>query len=522
MTAAAIKTYNPWLIAIIVSMATFMEVLDTTIVNVSLPHIAGSLAASPEEGTWILTSYLVANGIILPLSGWLSDVFGRKKFFLICIVGFTISSLLCGIATSLPMLIVCRLLQGLMGGGLQPMQQAIIMDAFPVEKRGMVFGITGITIIAAPICGPILGGWLTDTYSWHWVFYINIPVGLFTFFCALRVVKDPPHAVAKDIKKIDYTGLGFVALGLGALQVVLDRGQQEDWLQSSFIIQLIILSIVALALAAFWLLRQKEPLVDLRLLADRSFGLSTLLVFAVGFMLYSSTALIPLMVQTQFGYNSFMAGMILSPGAIVVLFCMPLAGKIVSYLPCRYLVMCGMAICGLGCFMTSTVITPYVDYQTLVHVRIIQTLGFPLLFIPISTLAFMNIGKEKINKASALFSLSRNLGGSVGIAVASTYLFRYGQINQGDLTGRLVPGDIAYETTLQQMTAAGVSHGLTQAEAAAQASGMMYNGLLKQSSLMAYQDTFLFLTCILAAGFIIAMFLPYNNPRKKAEPTLAH
>lgn len=515
------KTFNPWLIAVVVSLATFMEVLDTTITNVSLSHIAGSLAASQDESTWVLTSYLVANGIILPLSGWLSGVIGRKRFFLLCIGGFTFASLMCGLATSLPMLIFFRMLQGLAGGGLQPTQQAIIMDSFPPEKRGAVFGLTGVTLIVAPILGPTLGGLITDNFSWRWIFYINIPVGILAFTLVSQMVRDPLHAIAKGLKKIDYIGLGLVAIGLGSLQIVLDKGQQDDWFDSNFINTFAVICVVCLISAIVWLRRQTDPVVDLSLLANRSFGLGTILIFITGFVLYSSSALLPILVQSQFGYNATMAGLILSPGAIAVLFLMPVSGKLVSRIPARYLVLTGLTACGIGCYMSSVQINPQTTYGTFVWLRAIQMVGIPFLFIPVSTMAFMSVPKEKSTKASALFSLSRNLGGSVGIALVTTYLARHSQIHQNHLVDRLVPGDAVYEGAMQNLTANAVAHGLPQASAVAQATGQVYKQLLSQSSIMAYADTFAMLAMLVGFGLCVALFLPMNRPNAKAAKEAA-
>jgi len=507
--------YNPWLIALVVSLATFMEVLDTTITNVSLSHIAGSLAASPEEGTWVLTSYLVANGIILPLSGWLSGVLGRKRFFLLCIGGFTFSSFMCGIADSLPMLIVFRLIQGLAGGGLQPTQQAIIMDSFPPEKRGAVFGITGITLICAPILGPTLGGWITDNFSWRWIFYINIPVGIMAFLLVSQMVRDPEHAIAKGVGKIDYIGLGLVALGLGALQIVLDKGQQDDWFSSDFIVTMATTCTAALVIAFFWLRAQKDPIVDLSLYKERSFALGSILIFITGFVLYSSSALLPILTQSQFGYDATMAGLVLSPGAVSVMILMPISGQLVSRLPARYMAMVGLAFVGIGCYLSSTHINPSMSYATFVWLRAVQMLGIPFLFIPVSTMAFMKVPKEKSTKASSLFSLSRNLGGSVGIALVTTYLARHSQMHQSQLVDRIVPGDPVYDAAVQTLTQNGLAHGLTQAAAASNATGMIYQKLLAQASIMSYADTFMFLTILIGCGMFAAFLLPMNRPGAK-------
>ena len=409
MSESASKPINPILVSIVVSLAAFMEVLDTTIANVALSHIAGSLGASSEESTWVLTSYLVSNGIVLPLSGWLSGLMGRKNFFILCIIGFTFTSFMCGISTSLPMLIVFRLLQGLAGGGLQPAQQAIIKDSFPPEKLGMAFAITGITTVLAPILGPTLGGYITDNYNWRWIFFMNVPIGLLAAVLVKVLVQDPPSAQKQAVGSIDYIGLGLIALGLGALQIVLDKGQQEDWFDSSFIVLFAVVSAISLVLAIYWLLQQKHPVVELKLFKILSFGMPCVMMFFVGFALYGSTTLLPMMVQANFGYDATLSGLLLSPAGIVVLFMMPVVGKLVNVVPAKYLISVGMLINAFGMWATG-LITPQTDYSTFVFVRILQTLGLPFLFVPASTLAFSKISPENSSNASAIISLARNLG----------------------------------------------------------------------------------------------------------------
>lgn len=506
---------SPWLIAVVVSLATFMEVLDTTITNVSIRHIAGSLAAGQEESTWVLTSYLVANGIILPLSGWLANVMGRKRFFLMCIAGFTAASFMCGASTSLPMLIIFRLIQGAAGGGLQPTQQAIILDYFPANKRGQVFAITGITMIVAPVLGPTLGGFITDNYNWRWIFYINIPIGIIAFLLVWRLVQDPPHAKAQGAGSIDYIGLGLVGLGLGAMQIVLDKGQQEDWFDSNFICTVTVISLLCLGSAIFWLLKRKDPIVDLSLLRDRSFAISSIMIFLTGFVLYGGSTLLPQLLQTQFGYNSTLAGMVLSPGGLALIFLMPLVGKLVTKVQARYLVTFGLLLSAWGMFHTA-MMTPQTGYNAFVWMRVTQVLGLPFLFIPNSTLAFQNVPKEKSNKASALFALFRNVGGSIGIAVAITYTTRRAQLHQAVLVEHLTPANPAYREALQHATQLGGSEtiGLTA----------IYHSLLAQSNIMAYVDTFRFMgiMMLLAAGIAI-LLMPRNKPHiPTAEEAAVH
>ena len=511
---AAPAGVNPWVIALVVSLATFMEVLDTTITNVSLSHIAGTLSASQDESTWVLTSYLVANGIVLPLSGWLSDTIGRKRFFMICIAMFTLASFACGAADSLGTLIFFRLIQGLAGGGLQPTQQAIILDAFPPEKRGAVFGVTGITLIVAPILGPTLGGWITDNYSWRWIFFINVPVGIFAYLMVNRVVA-VDAAIDFTKKHIDGVGLGLIALGFGALQIVLDKGQQEDWFASNFIVTMACISAAALIGAVVWLLNQEDPIVDLRLLKSRSFALGIVLIFCTGLALYASSALLPLMLQTQFGYNATLAGLVLSPGALVLLFLMPISGKLVSKVQARYLIALGCFLLALGMLHTMS-ITPQTDYNSFVVMRLTQVLGLPFLFIPVSVLAFMDIPKHKSNKASALFALSRNLGGSIGIAVLGSYVSRHTQIHQNVLASHLQNGDPVYEHRLASMTRTIMWHGRNAAEAGQAAIGKIYQELLHQSSILAYNDAFRLLFLIMLGATILTFFLPANKLGKPA------
>ena len=515
------KIYNPYLVAIVVSLAAFMEVLDTTITNVSLSHIAGTLGASQDESTWVLTSYLVANGIVLPLSGWLSGVMGRKRFFMLCIGSFTAASFLCGMANSLPLLITFRLIQGLAGGGLQPTQQAIIMDAFPIEKRGAAFGITGVTMIVAPILGPTLGGLITDNYSWRWIFFMNVPVGIIAFWLVGRMVRDPEHAGAKGLLSIDYIGLSLIALGLGALQIMLDKGQQEDWFASHFIILFAVISAISLVGAIIWLLKQEDPVIDLRLLAKPSFSMSCVMIFFMGFALYGSSAMLPLLLQSEYGYNATLAGMVLSPGGFAVIFLMPISGRLVSKIQARYLIATGMALLTIGLWYTMH-FTPQSTYGNFVTMRILQVIGLPFLFIPISTLAFMAIPKEKSSKASAIYALSRNMGGSIGIAVLTSFVARHEQIHQSYLSANLTQENPAFRSLLARYTNLFFTHGETMLAASHAAMGRIYHDLLKQATVVAYHDAFQVMSLITAILAIIALNMPRNNPRRKPSIAAAH
>ena len=520
----AARPAHPMLIAMVVSLAAFMEVLDTTITNVSLSHIAGSLAASQDESTWVLTSYLVANGIVLPLSGWLSGVMGRKNFFMMCIACFTAASLLCGLATSLPMLIVFRLIQGLAGGGLQPTQQAIIMDSFPLEKRGTAFAITGVTMIVAPILGPTLGGYLTDNFSWRWVFYINVPVGLMALFLINRLLEDPPHAKAQGVKSIDYIGLGLVAIGLAAFQIVLDKGQEDDWFNSPFIFTMAIVSFLCIASAVIWLVQQEDPIIDLKLLGQRRFGLCCLMIFFVGFALYGCSTLLPLLLQSQFGYDATLAGLVLSPGGLAVIFLMPVAGRLTAKVQARYLVALGMFLCSFGMWVTMHY-TPQASYNAFVGMRILQVLGLPFLFVPTSTLAFGEIPKEKSGKASALYSLMRNLGGSVGISILSSLVTRHEQMHQNYLAAHLNSADPVYRSALANITHTIFSQGAAAMAASNQSLGRIYQTLQAQATFLAYVDAFTTVAVVLFLLGLGALFLlPGNSLRKKpaADAAPAH
>jgi DHA2 family multidrug resistance protein len=521
MSDAALKPSNPLLISIAVSLAAFMEVLDTTIANVALSHISGSIGASAEESTWVLTSYLVSNGIVLPLSGWLSGLMGRKNFFISCILGFTITSFLCGIATSLPMLIVFRLLQGIAGGGLQPTQQAIIKDSFPPEKLGMAFAITGITTVLAPILGPTLGGYITDNFSWRWIFFMNVPVGLLAVSLVKLLVQDPPSAQKQKVGSIDYIGLSLITLGLGALQIVLDKGQQEDWFESSFIIIFACIAATGLALAVFWLLQQKNPVVELKLFAIPSFGMPCLMIFFVGFALYSSSTLLPMLVQSNFGYDATLSGLVLSPSGIATLFVMPIAGRLVNVFQARYLISFGMMMTAIGLWATGLV-TPQTDYTTFVFVRILQMIGLPFLFVPASTLAFSKIPPEHSSNASAIVSLMRNLGGSIGISLVTSLLAHNQQIQQSNLVQHLTSADPGYRAALSTYTQTIAGLGVPALQTSISAMGQIYKELLHQASILAYRDVYNSLAIVLVILAIIALFMPGNRPQKKGIPTASH
>ncbi|MGA7289536.1 MAG: DHA2 family efflux MFS transporter permease subunit, partial [Terriglobales bacterium] len=476
---------NPWIIALTVTLATFMEVLDTSIANVALPHIAGGLSAGQDESTWILTSYLVSNAIVLPLSGWLSSVVGRKHFYMGCVALFTISSFLCGFAPNLSMLIFFRVLQGAGGGGLQPSEQAILADTFAPAKRGMAFAVYGIAVVMAPAIGPTLGGWITDNFTWRWIFFINIPVGIVSLLLTSRLIQDPPDMKRRKLSEthIDYTGLGFVALGLGTLQVVLDKGQRDDWFESPFILWLTVISVVSLIFVIFWEWNHKEPIIDLHLFRNRSFATSNFLMFMLGFALLGSTLLLPLFMQTLLGYTAERSGLALMPGGFTIMVAMPIVGFLLSRYSPRYLMLFGLSMLSFSLFhMTSFDLG--VDFRTMTMARVYQALGLAFLFVPINTAAYSGLPRDKNNAASGLMNLARNIGGSVGISFVATGLARRAQVHQGQLVETLNPANPRFQSALRNMTnvfsGSGPGSGGTSAQQHAYA--MLQGNVIRQAT----------------------------------------
>jgi DHA2 family multidrug resistance protein len=494
-------------------LATFMEVLDTSVANVALPHIAGSLSATPEEATWVLTSYLVANAIILPMGAWFSMLIGRKRFYMICVGLFTVSSLLCGMAPTLGLLVLFRVLQGLGGGALQPISQAILVESFPREKQGMAMALYGMGVVVAPVIGPTLGGWITDNFSWGWIFFINLPVGILSLVLTSSLVHDPPYLVRKSIGKdfkVDYMGFGLLALGLGSLEIVLDEGQRNDGFSSNFIVTFAILTAVCLVGVVVWELRQKQPVIDFHVLKERNFALATASMLVLGFVLYGSTALLPLFLQTLLGYTAMLSGMVLSPGGIVICVAMPLVGILLRRYQARWLVIFGVMVSALGLIAMSR-FTLQLDFATAVRSRIVQSFGLAFLFVPISTVAFMRIPRERMNYATGLYNLARNIGGSSGIAATTTMLARRAQFHQSVLVSHLTPYDAPYRDALARTSAALQGAGSSAADAAAQSQGVIYGTLLKQSSMLAFADAF-WVMGILFLVIIPLMFLIRKTP----------
>ena len=507
-------SHNQWAIALTVTMATFMEVLDTSIANVALPHIAGNLSAGQDESTWVLTSYLVANAVILPISGWLSTIIGRKRFYMMCVTLFTISSFLCGLAPNLGMLIFFRVLQGLGGGGLAPSEQAILADTFEPAKRGMAFAVYGIAVVTAPAIGPTLGGWITDNFDWRWIFFINIPVGALSLFFTSRLVEDPPYlrGMQRSKIRIDYIGLGLIALGLASLQIVLDKGEREDWFSSRFIMLYSIVAAVSLILAVFWEWNHDHPVIEVKLLKQRSFLISNIAMFMLGIVLFGTTLLVPQMLQELFGYTAQEAGMVLSPGGIAVILLLPSVGILISRVDARYLIALGFLITSLGLFHLSR-ITLDISFGEAVWARVYQAAGLAFLFIPIQTVAYIGMPREKSNAISGMTNLSRNIGGSVGISLVTTLLARRTQYHQSVLTEHTDNYSQNFRNAINALHDTLVAHGATASSALHRSYGMIANTVYRQAAMESYLDVFR----LLAIG--AAVLVPCVFIMKKARPS---
>jgi len=494
-------SFNPWLIAASVMFATFMEVLDTSVANVALPHIAGNLSASTDESTWVLTSYLVSNAIVLPATNWLGRYVGRQRFLIICIAIFTLSSALCGASTSLGMLLFARVLQGAGGGALQPIAQAVLLESFPAEKRGPAMAVYGMGIVVAPIIGPTLGGWITDNYSWRWIFYINVPIGILAALMTSYFVEDPPYIKNQRPGRIDYIGFGLMALGLAALQLVFDKGQEDDWFSSSFIVRATILAVLALAGFIIWELRSKEPIVNLRVLANRNFAVGTALIAAMGMVLYGTTALLPLFLQTLLGYPALESGMAVSPRGIGAVISMIVVGRLVGKIDGRYLIMFGFALVGFSTYLLTD-IDLQISVGSIVWPQVLSGLAIGFVFVPLTVMATGTLTNEQLGNASGIFNLMRNIGGSFGIAAVTTMLARGAQVHQAAMVSHLTPYDPVFQQRLREMAAA-LARG-SPITASQQAYGAIYETLVQQATLLAFLDNFrllafLCLLCVPAA-----------------------
>jgi DHA2 family multidrug resistance protein len=515
--------YNPWIVALTVTLATFMEVLDTSIANVALPHIAGGLSASQDESTWVLTSYLVSNAVILPISAWLSVLVGRKKFYMTCVGLFTISSFLCGLAPTLGMLVFFRVLQGLGGGGLATSEQAILADTFSIEKRGMAFAIYGMAVVLAPAIGPTLGGWITDNYSWRWIFYINVPVGLISLYLTNKIVEDPPYMEIEQKKTlqnpIDYMGLGLIAVGIGCLQYVLDKGQELDWFSSKKIIFLLAAALIAIVWFVINEWKQDYPIMDLRLLKQRNFATSAFMMFVLGMVLFGTTVLIPQFLQVLMGYTAEQAGRALSAGAVVLIFMMPIVGQLVSRVDPRILIATGFTSTSLALYHMTT-INLQINFGTAAMFRVYQTVGLAFLFIPISTLAYMGIPRHKSNQVAGMNNFMRNLGGSIGISMLSTYLQRLSQKHQVYLSAHATAGDTQFTSRIAGLTQTFTRQGVPANEASARAYSLMSKTIGGQASLLAYVDIISIMAVVILCLAPLAFLM--KRPPRNAAPVAAH
>ncbi len=517
-TPAAI---NPWFVAITVTLATFMELLDTAIANVSLPHIAGGLACSYDEATWVLTSYLVSNAVVLPLSAWFSRVFGRKRYYMICVALFTISSMLCGLAPNLPMLIFFRVLQGIGGGGLAPVEQAILVDTFPAHKRAAAFALYSMAIVTAPAIGPPLGGWITDSFSWRWVFLINVPIGILSLFLTYKLVNDSAAfkqevAEARSAGKlrIDAVGIGLVALGFAFLEVVLDRGERLDWFESSFICIFFTIAVIALAVALWWELRHPDPVVEIQLLKERNFAIANIFYFTFGFVLFGSTVMIPQMLQSLMGYTATDAGLVLGPGAFVIVMLAPITVRILPKIGPKRLIWFGFTVLGLamwyfGSFDTQT------DYYHEALARIVQGFGLAFLFVPISQIAYSRLPKNKNNKASSLTNLFRNQGGSFGIAFVTTMVAHRAQYHQSVLVSDLTPTSEPTRSTLSNLAQVFTQRSHGYGDASVMAKAELYQVVQQQAHMLAFLDCFHILGWIAICVAPLALFIVKVAPAEK-------
>ncbi|HEV2303969.1 MAG TPA: DHA2 family efflux MFS transporter permease subunit [Candidatus Acidoferrales bacterium] len=502
---------NPWLIAATVMLATFMEVLDTSVANVALPHIAGSLSAGVDESTWVLTSYLVSNAIVLPLTGWLSNVFGRKQFYMACVAIFTISSFLCGLAPSLGALVFFRVIQGAGGGGLQPISQAILVDSFPREKQGMAMAIYGMGVVVAPTIGPTLGGWITDNFTWRWIFFINIPIGILSILLTTLLITNPPYAIKKRLR-IDFIGIGLLSVGVGFLQIVLDKGQRDDWFGSNFIVWATVIALIGIVGVIVWELKQKDPIIDLHLLKERNFAVAVFTMYILGFVLYGTTVLLPILLQTLLGYTAMQSGLVLLPGGALMMVAMPFVGWALGKFEARWLVVIGLTITASGLFMMGSHFDLQMGEKTPVLVWIVSRFGVAFLFVPINVIAFYYVLPQKINDATGLINLARNIGGSMGISFVTTLLDRGAQSNQSILAAHITGTNYQYQAAIQAMVQHFMQAGESAAAALQLAQRTFYATLQGQAMMLSFLRDFRIM------GWISLGMIPFMFILKRARP----
>ena len=507
------------MVALAVILPTFMEVIDTSIASVALPYIAGSLSASTNEATWVLTSYLVSNAVVLPVSGWCAQRFGRKRFLLTCIVIFTVSSFMCGAASSLGMILVARAVQGAGGGALQPMSQAILLETFPQEKRGQAMALFGLGVVVAPILGPTLGGYLTDAYSWRWAFYINIPIGILAFIMITRFVFDPEYITNARPAKLDSIGLGLLAIWLASLQIILDKGQEDDWFGATWIRWATAILLIAFVAFIWRMLVKKRPLVDLRIFRHRNFTLGCILIALFGGCIYGLITLLPLFYQEVMGYTAFNAGIAVSPRGLGAIVAMPLIGYLTDKMDTRWLIGGGFlifAICGIWFGEVNLTISPW----SFIWAIILSGFGSGMVFVPLSTTTVAFLTNEEIGNASGLYNLLRNVGGSIGISLTDTLLARHSQVHQAYLIQNLNPGGRVYQQELARGASA-LAPKIGEAMSGAGALGRIYSSLNVQALLLSYMDDFRYLAIASFACLPLVIALKKAKPRKGA-PSAAH
>jgi len=505
---------NPWVVAMTVTLATFMEVLDSSIANVALPHMAGSLGASPDESTWVITSYLVSTAIVLPMSGWLSNVIGRKRFYMMCVAIFTASSFLCGISTSLPMLILFRVLQGAGGGGLGPSEQAILADTFSAKQRGMAFALYGMAVVVAPAVGPTLGGWITDNYNWHWIFFINVPIGIVSLILTQRVVHDPLYLrnTPRSKARVDYLGMALIVVGVGFLQFVLDKGEEKDWLSSHMILVCLVISVIALVALVVNEFLHEDPIMDLRLLRNRNFATAVCFSFILGIVLNGSTILLPQLLQNNLGYTAALAGLALSPGGIALAVMMPVSGILAAKFDPRITIAIGFALTAFGQFHMTGIYFG-VDFGSLVWYRVIQVLGIPLVFIPITTLNYVGVPRDKFNQVSGISNFTRNLGGAIGISLLSTFMTHQRQTERVALTAHTTKGNPFFTRELNGMTQSFMAMGASASDATHRALAQLSAQVDLQASLLSFKSA----QWVLGVAVLLLVPLPFLMRRPSKE-----
>jgi DHA2 family multidrug resistance protein len=504
--------YNAWLVAVSVMLGTFMEVLDTSVANVALPHIAGSLSATPSEATWVLTSYLVSNAIILPASAWLSSYFGRKRFLMACILIFTTASAVCGAALSLGMLVAARVVQGAGGGALQPIAQAILMESFPPARRGAAMAAYSMGVIVAPILGPTFGGWITDNYSWRWVFYINLPVGALALLMTQTFIEDPPYIRRVERGRIDYVGFGLMAVGLSTLQVILDKGQEDDWFSAVWIRWFAVISVITLLAFVVRELLVDHPIVDLRILRDRNFAVGTLMAVAVGVGLYGTTVQLPLFLQTLLDYPAMQSGLALSPRGVGAMCAAIVVGRLIGFIDGRVLIAAGFVLFGFSALLYSHM-TLAISLWSVAFVSLVNGISTGLIFVPLSTTTLGRLRNEQMGGATGIYNLMRNIGGSVGISLVTTLLARAAQVHQNVLVQHLTPYDPMYLRKLQALRA-GLARQTDPVTASRQALGVVYNVLVQQATLLAFADNFRSLSFLGLACAPLTAFFARVMPRR--------